>query len=81
MGIIFFLPVMGKEHKFGGFWSFSVNRKNSRYAEFLYFDKQDVKIRAAQRYLGLMIRPVARINNMGEPLLGKYHSFDSFLEL
>lgn len=76
-----FLPVMGKEYKYGGFWSFSINKKNSRYADFLYFDKQNVKIRAAQRYLGLMVRPVAKINNRGKVLLGSPNSLDSFLEL
>lgn len=74
-----FLPTMGKDHKYGGFWSFSINKKNSRYADFLYFDKENVKVKAAQRYLGLMIRPVARINNLGNKLLGK-SDFD-FLEL
>lgn len=72
---------MGKEYKYGGFWSFSINKKNSRYADFLYFDKQNVKIRAAQRYLGLMVRPVAKINNRGKVLLGSPNSLDSFLEL
>lgn len=76
-----FLPVINSKKKYGGYWSFSINKKSSRYADFLYFDKENVRIKAAQRYMGLMIRPVAVINNAGDKLLSKYHSFEHFLEL
>lgn len=76
-----FLPVINSINNFGGYWSFSINKKSSRYADFLFFDKEIVRIKAAQRYMGLMIRPVAKINNIGDKLLGKFHSFEHFLEL
>ena len=75
-----FLPVINSKKNYGGYWSSSINKKSSRYADFLYFDKENVRIKAAQRYMGLMIRPVAVINNAGDKLLSKYHSFEHFLE-
>lgn len=63
-----FLPVLNHVQGMGSYWSFNLNKKDSRYAEFLFFDKKRVTIKAAQRYLGLMIRPVATINNRGEEI-------------
>lgn len=61
-----FLPVIDNIKRIGSYWSFSLNKKDARYADFLYFDERTIKIRAAQRYMGLMVRPIAIINNKGE---------------
>lgn len=61
-----FLPVIDNKKTIGSYWSFTLNNKDARYADFLFFDEKNVKIKAAQRYMGLMIRPIAIINNRGE---------------
>lgn len=60
-----FLPTLDGSKEFGSYWSFSLNKKNARYADILFFDKKTIKIKSAQRYMGLMIRPIAVINNRG----------------
>ena len=64
-----FLPIMDQEKRIGCYWSYSINEKNARYADFLFFDEKSVRIRTAQRYMGLMIRPIAVMTNRGDEYL------------
>lgn len=75
-----FLPILDAQKNIGGYWTFTLNQKDAKYADFLWFDSSRKGIKACQRCLGMNIRPVAIINKYGNPLNG--HSFtDSFLEI
>lgn len=68
---IFFPETNDKEH-YGAYWTLTINKeKSSKYAGCFFFNEKERKIIAAQRCLGLMVRPIASITVYGDTFEGE----------
>lgn len=60
------IPISNKCSQIGLYWSCTLDKhKSSKYAKCLYIDSHSKKLKAAQRYLGLNVRPVFYYNIFG----------------
>lgn len=64
-GKFIFLPINDIQKNIGLYWTHSIHKKDSKYAHCLYIDEKNKAIKAAQRYLGLLVRPIAVIDKYG----------------